>query len=35
VDKTNLWDVNLEMVYHEEKKPPTAKQTPERVKAVV
>jgi hypothetical protein len=21
VDKTNLWDVNLEMVYHEEKKP--------------
>jgi len=35
VDKTNLWDVNLEMVYHEEKKPPTAKRTPERVKAVV
>jgi protoporphyrinogen oxidase len=34
VDKTNLWDVNLEMVYHEEKKPVTAK-TPERVKAVV
>jgi protoporphyrinogen oxidase len=34
VDKTNLWDVNLEMVYHEEKKPPTTK-TPERVKAVV
>jgi hypothetical protein len=26
--------VNLEMVYHEEKKPATAK-TPERVKAVV
>src|SRR5918997_3669019 len=38
VDKTNLWDVNLEMVYHEEKKPAaTAKtrETPERVKAVV
>jgi hypothetical protein len=34
VDKTNLWDVNLEMVYHEEKKPAMAK-TPERVKAVV
>jgi protoporphyrinogen oxidase len=38
VDKTNLWDVNLEMVYHEERKPePTSKtrETPERVKAVV
>jgi protoporphyrinogen oxidase len=34
VDKTNLWDVNLEMVYHEEKKPAAGK-TPERVKAVV
>jgi hypothetical protein len=34
VDKTNPWDVNLEMVYHEEKKPAMVK-TPERVKAVV
>jgi protoporphyrinogen oxidase len=34
VDKTNLWDVNLEMVYHEEAKPAPAS-TPERVRAAV
>lgn len=27
VDKTNLWDVNLEMVYHEEKKSDSSKET--------
>jgi hypothetical protein len=35
VDKTNLWDVNLEMIYHEEKKPASTSKTPQRVKAVV